>query len=104
MLEDNFDEELEDEGAEQELFEHHRIVVDKGQSLLRIDKYLMHRLQNASRTKIQYAADADSILVNEKPVKSSYKVKPGDVISIVLPHPPKDTEIVPENIPLDIIY
>jgi 23S rRNA pseudouridine1911/1915/1917 synthase len=64
----------------------------------------MMRLQNASRTKIQAAADADCILVNEKAVKSSYKVKPNDIISIVLPHPPKDTEIVPENIPLDIIY
>jgi 23S rRNA pseudouridine1911/1915/1917 synthase len=95
---------IEDESVEQELYEHFRIVVDKGQSLLRIDKYLMMRLQNASRTKIQSAADADCILVNEKPVKSSYKVKPNDIISIVLPHPPKDTEIVPENIPLDIIY
>ncbi len=98
------DEELAEEQSEQELFEHHRIAVDKGQSLLRIDKFLMHRLQNASRTKIQYAADAQCIIVNDKPVKSSYKVKPGDVISIVLPHPPKDTEIIPENIPLHIIY
>lgn len=96
--------ENEDESSEQELYEHFRIVVDKGQSLLRIDKYLMHRLQNASRTKIQAAADSDCIVVNERPVKSSYKVKPGDVISIVLPHPPKDTEIIPENIPLEIVY
>jgi 23S rRNA pseudouridine1911/1915/1917 synthase len=96
--------ENEEESAEQELYEHFRIIVDKGQSLLRIDKFLMMRLQNASRTKIQAAADADCILVNEKAVKSSYKVKPNDIISIVLPHPPKDTEIVPENIPLDIIY
>jgi 23S rRNA pseudouridine1911/1915/1917 synthase len=98
------DTENEEESAEQELYEHFRIIVDKGQSLLRIDKFLMMRLQNASRTKIQAAADADCILVNEKAVKSSYKVKPNDIISIVLPHPPKDTEIVPENIPLDIIY
>jgi 23S rRNA pseudouridine1911/1915/1917 synthase len=94
----------EDESSEQELYEHFRIVVDKGQSLLRIDKFLMHRLQNASRTKIQAAADSDCIVVNNRPVKSSYKVKPGDVISIVLPHPPKDTEIVPEDIPLEIVY
>lgn len=93
-----------EEGTEQELYEHHRIVVDKGQSLLRIDKYLMHRLQNASRTKIQAAADAGCIIVNEKAVKSSYKVKPADIVSIVLPHPPKDTEIIPENIPLQILY
>ncbi len=93
-----------EESTEQELYEHHRIIVDKGQSLLRIDKFLMHRLQNASRTKIQAAADAGCIIVNEKAVKSSYKVKPGDIISIVLPHPPKDTEIIPEDIPLQILY
>jgi 23S rRNA pseudouridine1911/1915/1917 synthase len=105
MIKEDSDEfENGEEGTEQELYEHHRIVVDKGQSLLRIDKYLMHRLQNASRTKIQAAADAGCIIVNEKPVKSSYKVKPADIISIVLPHPPKDTEIIPENIPLQILY
>lgn len=97
-------EELIDEQDEQELFEHHRITVDKGQALLRIDKFLMIRLNNASRTKIQNGADTGCILVNEKPVKSSYKVKPGDVISVVLPNPPRDTEIYPENIPLDIVY
>jgi 23S rRNA pseudouridine1911/1915/1917 synthase len=105
MIKEDSDEfENGEEGTEQELYEHHRIVVDKGQSLLRIDKYLMHRLQNASRTKIQAAADAGCIIVNEKAVKSSYKVKPADIISIVLPHPPKDTEIIPENIPLQILY
>ncbi|MCE2787204.1 MAG: RluA family pseudouridine synthase [Bacteroidota bacterium] len=104
IKEDSEEFDIGEEGTEQELYEHHRIVVDKGQSLLRIDKYLMHRLQNASRTKIQAAADAGCIIVNEKAVKSSYKVKPADVISIVLPHPPKDTEIIPENIPLQILY
>lgn len=94
--------ELEDQ--EQELYEHHRIVVDKGQSLLRIDKFLMNRLLNVSRNRIQNAADAGNILVNNKPVKNSYKIKPLDVISIVLPHPPRDTEIYPENIPLNIVY
>src|SRR5574343_57055 len=100
------DEELDDAdgGEEQELWEHHRIVVDKGQTMMRIDKFLMIRLQNASRTKLQAAAEAGSILVNDKPIKSSYKVKPLDIISIVLPQPPKDTEIVPENIPLNIVY
>lgn len=93
-----------DANEEQELWEHHRIVVDKGQAMMRIDKFLMIRIQNASRTKLQAAAEAGSILVNDKPIKSSYKVKPLDVISIVLPQPPKDTEIVPENIPLDIVY
>ncbi len=105
VTEEDFDElDNPDESSEQELYEHHRIVVDKGQSLLRIDKFLMHRLQNASRTKIQAAADAGCIIVNDKAVKSSYKVKPADIISIVLPHPPKDTEIIPEDIPLNIVY
>ncbi len=98
-----FDEEI-DELEEKELYEHFRLVVDKGQSMLRIDKFLMNRIENASRTKIQAAADAGSILVNEKPVKSSYKIKPLDVISIVMATPPKDTEVVPEDIPLDIVY
>lgn len=92
------------DSEEQELYEHHRIVVDKGQSLLRIDKFLMNRLLNVSRNRIQNAADAGNILVNNVPIKSSYKIKPNDIISIVLPHPPRDTEIYPEDIPLDIIY
>ena len=96
--------ELLNEGEEQDLFEHFRLVVDKGQSLLRIDKFLMNRMENATRNRIQNAADSGCILVNEKAVKSSYKVKPLDVISIVLPHPPRDTEIYPENIPLNIVF
>jgi len=89
---------------EQDLYEHLRIVVDKGQSLLRIDKFLMHRIENASRSRIQNAIDLGNVLVNDKACKPSYKVKPGDVISVVLPHPPRDTEVYPENIPLDIVY
>ena len=92
------------EQEEQDLFEHLRIVVDKGQSLIRIDKFLMLRVENASRNRIQNAIEAGNVLVNEKQVKSSYKIKPGDVISIVLPHPPRDTEVYPEDIPIDIIY
>jgi len=95
---------MEEESVEQELFEHFRITTDPKQSLLRIDKYLSDRLQNASRTRIQNAANAGNILVNENPVKPNYKVKPGDVIQVVLPTPPRETEIVPENIPLNIIY
>ena len=87
-----------------ELYEHSRFVVDKGQSLLRIDKYLADKIENASRTRIQNAANAGSILVNEVVIKPNYRVKPGDVISIVLPHPPKDTEIYPEKIPVNILY
>jgi 23S rRNA pseudouridine1911/1915/1917 synthase len=92
------------ESDEQDLFEHLRVVVDKGQSLLRIDKFLMHRVENASRNRIQNAIDLGNVLVNNKPIKPSYKVKPGDVISVVLPHPPRDTEVYPENIPLNITY
>jgi 23S rRNA pseudouridine1911/1915/1917 synthase len=92
------------ENDEQDLFEHLRVVVDKGQSLLRIDKFLMHRIENASRNRIQNAIDAGNVLLNDKPVKASYKVKPQDVISVVLPHPPRDTEVYPENIPLEIVY
>ncbi|WP_162428351.1 RluA family pseudouridine synthase [Pontibacter pudoricolor] len=87
-----------------ELYEHHRIVVDKGQALLRIDKFLMDRLANVTRNKLQEAIRAESVQVNDKPVKVSYKVKPLDVITITLAEPPRDTDIVPENIPLTIVY
>lgn len=98
---------LENEAIAQEdndLFEHFKIVVDKGQSLLRIDKFLMLRIENASRNKIQVAIDAGNVLVNQNPVKSSYKVKPFDEISIVLPHPPRDHEVYAEDIPINIAY
>jgi 23S rRNA pseudouridine1911/1915/1917 synthase len=87
-----------------DFYEHFNLVVDKGQSLIRIDKFLMLRIENASRSKIQHAIEADNVLVNEKPIKASYKVKPLDVISIVLPHPPRDTEVVPQDLPINIIY
>ncbi|MCD4772915.1 MAG: RluA family pseudouridine synthase [Bacteroidales bacterium] len=87
-----------------ELFEHYRFVCDKGQGILRIDKYLMDKIENASRTKIQSAAKAGNILVNNISVKPSYKIKPLDVISIVLSFPPREIEIIPEDIPIDIIY
>ena len=91
-----------DEGNE--LYEHFRFVVDKGQALLRIDKYLMNMVESASRNKIQNAAKAGNILVNNKPVKPNYKVKPDDIISIVLAYPPKEIEIIPQDIPLNILY
>lgn len=97
-------EELEPIDENSELYEHHRIVVDPGQELTRIDKFLFGKLSHVSRNKIQQAAKAESILVNDKPVKSSYKIRPADIISIVLPHPPREVEIVPEKIDLDIIY
>ncbi len=100
MNETAFDE-LNESG---ELYEHHRFEVDKGQSSLRIDKFLVNRIENASRNKIQAAASAGNILVNDQPVKSNYKVKPMDTISIVMSYPPREIEIIPQNIPLDILY
>jgi 23S rRNA pseudouridine1911/1915/1917 synthase len=95
---------VDDENVENELYEHHRIVADKRQGLLRIDKFLMSRIENASRNKIQQAAKAGNILVNGSAVKQNYRVKPQDVISVVMTHPPRDTEVLPENIPLNIVY
>lgn len=87
-----------------ELYEHHRIVVDKRQALLRVDKFLMDRLPNVTRNKLQSAIRSESVQVNHRPVKVSYKVKPQDVITITLAEPPRDTDIEPENIQLDIMY
>lgn len=88
---------------EQELYEHHHYIVDKGQQQVRIDKFLSERV-NTSRNKIQNAATACSILVNEKPVKSNYKIKPLDEISIVLPYPRREIALIPQDIPLNIVY
>lgn len=93
----------EDEGQEQ-MHEHFRFVADKGQSLLRIDKFLMDRMLQVSRNRIQQAAQAGCILVNGKPVKSNYRIKPLDVVSIVMDRPRREIEIIPEDIPLNIIY
>jgi len=100
------EEEIEDTESqeEQELFEHFRFEVSAGTKPIRIDKYLANSIQNASRSKIQNAIDAESVLVNEKLTKASYKIKPDDIISVVFPDPPKDTTIAPENIPLNIVY
>ena len=87
-----------------ELYEHFRVVVDKGQSQVRIDKYLFERLVNSSRNRIQKAADAGFVMANGKPVKSSYKVKPLDVLTVMMDRPKYDNDIVPEDIPLDIVY
>lgn len=87
-----------------EKHEHFRCEVDKGQSLVRIDKYLVNVMSGISRNRIQEAADAGNILVNGQPVKSNYRVKPRDVISIVLGYPPNEYTIVPQEIPLNIVY
>ena len=83
-----------------ELFEHYRFSADPGQTALRIDKFLFNKLEGTSRSRIQAAANAGNILVNGSAVKPNYKVKPGDTISIVLPDPPRKTEVMPEQIPL----
>ena len=95
-------EELEEQ--QDELYEHFAVTVDRGQAMLRIDKYLAVRLENCSRSRVQAAADSGNILVNGIPVKSSYKVKPLDRIALVMPYPKREVEIIPEDIPLDILY
>jgi 23S rRNA pseudouridine1911/1915/1917 synthase len=87
-----------------ELFEHHRIVADAGQALLRIDKFLLDRLPNVTRTKIQDGIHLGFVKVNDKTVKPNYKVHPADVVTVSMPEPPRDTDVVPENIPLNIVY
>ena len=93
-----------DEDKGDDLFEHHRIVADGRQGLLRIDKFLFSRLPNATRTKIQDGIHEGFVLVNDKPVKPNYKIRPHDVIVISFPEPPRDTDIKPENIPLNIVF
>ena len=87
-----------------ELYEHFRFVADKGQELLRVDKFLVLRMQKASRNRIQQAAEAGCILVNGRPVKSNYRVKPLDTVQIVMDRPRYEFEIIAEDIPLDIVY
>lgn len=89
---------------EDELYEHFRIVADKGQQLLRIDKFLQDHLSDTSRNRIQKAADSGFVRVNDRPVKSNYRVKPADVVTLMLDRPYYDSAIEPEDIPLDIVY
>ncbi len=110
MAEDYLDEiddsmdDLEPIGSEPELYEHFRVVVDKGQTPVRIDKYLFERIVNASRNRIQKAADAGYVMANGKPVKSNYKIKPQDVLTVMMDRPRYENDIIPENIPLNIVY
>ena len=99
MAEYKVENELEDE-----LYEHHRFEASKGQSALRVDKFLMNMIENTTRNKIQQAAENGSILVNDVAVKSNYKVKAGDVVRLVLAHPTYEQLLTPENIPLDIVF
>ena len=102
-IDDTLDD-LEPTGNSGDLYEHFKVVVDKGQSPVRIDKYLFERIVNASRNRIQAAADAGFVMANGKPVKSSYKVKPLDVLTVMMDRPKYDNDIIPEDIPLDIVY
>lgn len=102
MTEQDIEEFEDDEG--QQLYEHLRIVVDKGQVPLRIDKFMFERLQHTSRNRIQRAADAGFVHVNDRPVKSNYRVRPLDVITLMLDRPQYDSTIEAEDIPLDIVY
>ena len=88
----------------EELYEHFRYVAHEGQEPLRVDKFLMNFIENATRNKIQQAAKAGNVLVNEVPVKSNYKVKGKDVVRVVLAHPPHENLLVAEDIPIDIVY
>lgn len=105
MNEDNSQiEELSDNDEQNELFEHYRFVVDGGQKPVRIDKYVQHRLENSSRSKVQSAAENGNVLVNDKPVRSNYKVRPGEIITIVMEYPRREIKIIPEDIPLKVEY
>lgn len=94
----------EPEEDEEELFEHHRIIVDKGQTMMRVDKFLFIKYEQISRNRIQVAIEAASVKVNGNLTKASYKVKPDDVITFSLTKPPRVFELIPQNIPLDIIF
>ena len=101
---------IEDDLPEEEvlsptqMYEHFRFVAEKGQKLVRVDKFLVDRIFDTSRNRVQMAADAGCILANDKAVKSNYRVKPLDVISIVMDRPKRELELIPEDIPLDIVY
>jgi 23S rRNA pseudouridine1911/1915/1917 synthase len=92
------------EEGEDVLFEHHRVVADKGQGLIRVDKFLFDRLEKTSRSRIQEACDQEFVKANGQVVKSSYKVKPMDIITIEMPYPVREVELKPENLPLEILY
>lgn len=93
--------EIEDEGG---LYEHHRIIADPGQVIIRVDKFLMDRLPNVTRNKLQDGIKDGHVTVNGKNVKPNHRIHPGDEVVVALPEPPKDSDVVPEDIPLNIVY
>ncbi len=102
MIEEGLD--VDQEQEDDELYEHYRFKADPGQEIVRIDKFLIDRLPNTSRNKIQVAAKNGNVLVAGKPVKQNYKVKPLDEVSIVMPYPVREIELIPQDIPLDILF
>ncbi len=86
------------------LFEHYQFIADPGQEPMRIDKWLMHKVANASRSKVQAAIEAGCVVVDDKVIKSNYKIKAGDTVRVLMPEAPRDTTVYPENIPLNIVY
>ena len=101
--EDQYQDENQDENQD-ELFEHHRFVADAKQGLFRVDKFVADRLPNTSRNRVQNAIDSGTVFVNDKPTKANYKVKPHDVVTIVMGQPPRDKTILPQDIALNIVY
>ncbi len=106
MLYYNFANDLNTEEPldEQDLFEHYRFIADKGQEPMRLDKFLTMRIENATRTKVQKGIEVGSVLVNQRIVKSNYQIKPADIVTVVLPNPPRNPELIAENIPITIVY
>jgi len=104
QLQNNMIDYTPEQESDDELYEHYTFTAEKGQQPLRIDKYLMNFIENATRNKIQEAAKNGSIYVNDVQVKSNYKVKPYDVIRVLFAHPPYENLLTPENIPLNIVY
>jgi 23S rRNA pseudouridine1911/1915/1917 synthase len=95
---------IDDTQEEQDLYEHYRFVADKGQEPMRLDKFVTMRIENATRTKVQKGIEIGSVLVNQKTVKSNYQIKPNDLITVVLPNPPRNPELIPENLPINVVY
>jgi 23S rRNA pseudouridine1911/1915/1917 synthase len=95
---------LDTETEEEELYEHYKFIADPGQEIIRIDKFLIDRLPNTSRNKIQTAAKNGNVFVNAAPVKQNYKVKPGDQVALVLPYPVRELKLIPQDIPLEIVH
>lgn len=94
----------QDEEEKDGFYEHHQIIADPGQEIIRVDKFLLERVPNTSRSKLQNLIKEEFILVNNKAVKTNHKIHPGDEVVVNMPHPVRELELIPEDIPLDIVY